>query len=453
LSRQLTTFDLHVGAADSTAGVPAYYLVAMTEDRNLTVPLPVPGSLLIGRDPCADLRLEAGAVSREHARVHTSLRGPAVSVEDLGSRNGTFVRGRQLARNERVPLAIGDAIWVGGAALVLRQGLPPVVRAPAPGPRGRVVIAPAMVSLYEGLARIAPSRISVLVLGETGTGKEVIAETLHELSGGQAHPFVRLNCAALPADLLESELFGSEKGAFTGAVAARAGLLEAAEGGTLFLDEVGDLPLPLQGKLLRVLESGEFFRLGSPRPRNARVRFVAATNRDLKQAAAGGQFRPDLYYRLNGVSVIVPPLRARRAEVMPLAQAFAQQIERGPGTAPVTFTPAACERLLGYEWPGNIRELKSLVERSVLLSNDGRIDAADLLFDALGAPVHVSPGIRLPSEATPADPPAETDERARILAALESCAFNQKRAAELLGMPRRTLVYKMRRYALPRPRQ
>jgi len=283
------------------------------------------------------------------------------------------------------------------------------------------------------------------------------------MSGASGRAFVRLNCAALPADLLESELFGSEKGAFTGAIAARPGLLETAEGGTLFLDEVGDLPLGVQGKLLRVLESGEFFRLGAARPRQVRVRFVAATNRDLKQAAAAGHFRPDLYYRLNGVSVVVPPLRARRSEIMPLAQAFARQIERGPGTAPVSFTQAAFDRLLAYDWPGNIRELKSVVERSVLLSGDGRIDAPDLLFDALGAPAHAiavreAPADVAPNGTPPPSPthpvvPSEADERARILAALESCAFNQKRAAELLGMPRRTLVYKMRRYALPRPRK
>jgi two-component system response regulator AtoC len=461
LNGPLTTFDLHLGATDSPAGLPNYYLVAMTQDRTLTVPVPVPSTLLIGRDPSADIRLEAGAVSREHARVHASGRAPAVSVEDLGSRNGTFVRGRQLAPRERAPLAVGDAIWVGGSALVLRQGLPPIVRPPPPGER--VVIAPEMVALYEGLARLAPSRISVLVLGETGAGKEVVAESLHQMSGGPGRPFVRLNCAALPAELLESELFGSEKGAFTGAIAARPGLLETAEGGTLFLDEVGDLPLPLQGKLLRVLESGEFFRLGAPRPRQARVRFVAATNRDLKQAAAAGQFRPDLYYRLNGVSVVVPPLRARRAEILPLAHAFAQRIARGPDLAPVSFLQAACDRLVAYDWPGNIRELKSVVERSVLLSNDGRIDAPDLLFDALGAPAQAlptgglaaggTPGVTVPPGPAAPGPLSETDERARILATLESCAFNQKRAAELLGMPRRTLVYKMRRYALPRPRK
>ena len=455
MSGQLTTFDLHVAGADSAADIPVYHLVAITPDRNLTVPLPVPGSLLIGRDAGADVRIEAGAVSRAHARVHASLDTPAVAVEDLGSRNGTFVRGRQLARNERAPLAVGDTVWVGGAALVLRPGAAPVARAPQRGPRGRVVIAPAMISLYEGLARIAPSRISVLVLGETGAGKEVVAESLHELSGGPGRPFVRLNCAALPAELLESELFGSEKGAFTGAVAARAGLIETADGGTLFLDEVGDLPLPLQGKLLRVLESGEFFRLGGARPRQARVRFIAATNRDLKQAAAAGQFRMDLYYRLDGVSVVVPPLRTRRAEIVPLALAFAQQFERGQAAEPVAFTQAACDRLLAYEWPGNIRELKSLIERSVLLANDGRIDAGDLLFDALGTLAPAPQAV--PAGAAPGSGPTgtteETDERARILAALESCAFNQKRAAELLGMPRRTLVYKMRRYALPRPRE
>jgi transcriptional regulator with GAF, ATPase, and Fis domain len=455
LAGSLTTIELGSEVTEAWRATPASapYLLVFTPHGHQAVPLSAPGSVLIGRGAGADVRVEDGAVSREHARVHAGAAAPHVTIEDLSSRNGTFLRGARLAPGARAPVAVGDTISVGAATLVLRLGRPPVVR-PAAAGGARVVRAPEMVKLHQELARVAASSISVLVLGETGVGKEVVAETLHELSGRSGPSFVRLNCAALPGDLLESELFGSERGAYTGAVATRAGLLEAAEGGTLFLDEVGDLPLPLQGKLLRVLESGEFFRLGSSRARRANVRFVAATNRDLKQATAGGRFRPDLYYRLNGVSVLVPPLRARPTEILPLAEAFAARIERGPGVPPATFTPAARERLERYAWPGNARELKSVVERSVLMSAGGPLDAADLLFDALGGAGVAAPPTPPPlvPEALPADD-GEAGERAHILAALEACAFNQTKAAEALGMPRRTLVYKLRRYGLPRPRK
>jgi two-component system, NtrC family, response regulator AtoC len=454
-----TTFDLRIPSEEAPSRNATYYLAALTDEQILVLPLPPNGSLLIGRDASADIRLDGGAVSREHARVHSPAEGGSASAEDLGSRNGTFIQGKRLPPRERVPLAVGSTLWIGGAALTLRRGEPPRLRGPKPGLNNRVIVAPEMVTLYQHLSKIAPSRLSVLVLGETGVGKEVVAESLHEMAGPPGRPYVRLNCAALPPDLLESELFGVEKGAFTGATVARAGLLEVADGGTLYLDEVGELPLALQSKMLRMLESGEFFRLGAAKGRRANVRFVAATNRDLKTAVARAEFRADLYYRLNGLSVVVPPLRSRTEEILPLALLFADRIDCGPGSPPVTFTESAAARLLAYPWPGNIRELKSVVERSVLLSDGGRIDSCDLIFDAIGGMPAAAASAPMSASAAgdggtvpPRGENAESTERDRILAALESCAFNQTRAAEMLGMPRRTLVYKVRQYALPRPR-
>jgi DNA-binding NtrC family response regulator len=317
--------------------------------------------------------------------------------------------------------------------------------------RGTVVLEdPAMKALEETVLRVARTPVGVLILGETGSGKDVVAAMLHELSQRAKQPFLALNCASLPEALLESELFGYERGAFTGAINAKPGLFEAADGGTVFLDEIGDLPLALQAKLLRVIESHEVARLGSVKPRTVDVRFVAATNKDLRRRIGDGHFREDLYYRLNAVTLHVPPLRERRTEIEPLARLFLEKAREHFETGDVHFSAAALAALLEYPWPGNVRELKSAVERAALLARGNVIEPSELGIGAPGypTPLRASSASQRPELATSPDV-----ERDRIVRALESCGGNQSRAADLLGMSRRTLVRRIAELGLPRPRR
>jgi formate hydrogenlyase transcriptional activator len=229
----------------------------------------------------------------------------------------------------------------------------------------------ALESALAEVERVAPTDSTVLVIGETGTGKELIARAIHNMSPRCGHPFVKLNCAAIPFDLLESELFGHEKGAFTGAVTQRAGRFEIADTGTLFLDEIGDLPLALQPKLLRVLQEQEFERLGSGRTHSINVRLVAATHRDLSQMVAQSEFRSDLYYRLNVFPVVVPPLRDRRDDIPELVLHFVEIFARRMGKGIEQIPQATMDAFSSYHWPGNVRELQNLVERAVIRSDNG----------------------------------------------------------------------------------
>ena len=230
---------------------------------------------------------------------------------------------------------------------------------------------PALESVLAEVERVAPTDSTVLVLGETGTGKELIAHAIHNLSPRCGRPFVKLNCAAIPFDLLESELFGHEKGAFTGAVAQKVGRFEMADTGTLFLDEIGDLPLALQPKLLRVLQEQEFERLGSGRTHHINVRLVAATHRDLAQMVARNEFRSDLYYRLNVFPVLVPPLRERREDIRQLVLHFVEVFSRRMGKRIEQIPQTTMNAFTAYDWPGNVRELQNLVERAVIRSDNG----------------------------------------------------------------------------------
>src|SRR5713101_376835 len=230
---------------------------------------------------------------------------------------------------------------------------------------------PALEAVLEQVERVAPTDSTVLIQGETGTGKELIARAIHNISSRCGRSFAKLNCAAIPLDLLESELFGHEKGAFTGAIAQKIGRFEMADKGTLFLDEVGDIPLALQPKLLRVLQEQEFERLGSTRTHQVDVRLVAATNRNLMEMANRGEFRSDLYYRLNVFPVLLPPLRERRADIPALVSHFVETFGRRMGREIEHIPPETMSALSSYQWPGNIRELQNLIERAVILSNDG----------------------------------------------------------------------------------
>jgi len=308
-----------------------------------------------------------------------------------------------------------------------------------------------MAGLFRLIERVAPSDIAVLILGETGVGKEVVAERVHQSSKRSEGPFVKLNCAALSASLLESELFGHERGAFTGAAEAKPGLLETAQGGTIFLDEIGELSLAIQVKLLRVLEEKQVLRVGGLKPRTIQVRFIAATNRDLEDDIAKGTFRSDFYYRLNGVTLMIPPLRERRDEIEPLARAFALRALRALGEhGSPRITAEAMVVLRQYYWPGNIRELRNIVERAVLLSGGATIDRDHLPLDKLCA---TTLSVSQIPRAAPIAPSASLPERQAIIDALEKCVGNQTRAAKMLGISRSTLVSRLDAFDIPRPRK
>ncbi len=313
----------------------------------------------------------------------------------------------------------------------------------------------AMSRLEPVIAKVAPGTINVLILGETGVGKEVLARALHDRSLRRDRTLLALNCAALSESLLESELFGYERGAFTGAVQAKPGLLESAEGGTVFLDEVGEIPLALQAKLLRVLEQREVQRIGSLKPRSIDVRFIAATHRDLEAEVAAGRFREDLYYRLNGITLTVPPLRERVQEIEDLSRAFVRQacVHSGRASVPIVG-PEVMALLKRYPWPGNIRELRNVMERAVILCAGGVIGVEHLppeRFRAAATAPAAAPRDSAEPAATLTDD--EALERQRIVATLADCGGNQTKAAKLLGMSRRTLVSRLGQYGLPRPKK
>jgi two-component system, NtrC family, response regulator AtoC len=565
--------------------VARLHVVAVGPGFTTTLALPAAGTLLVGRDEAADVRIVDPAASRHHARLHV---GVTLQIEDLGSANGTRLRGQPLAAGAPVTLAPGEVVGIGETILFVERREPAAVRGlrwlphgyfetrlieecaraevargeltllrlsvAAGTPRARLEAAalpalrpgdvlgeygpdqyeillpdsrrdacqaiaaalagalaaagldahlgaacfpgdgtspgalfghagaalrggaaaggagagaatllvtnPAMRDLYALADRVAASAINVLVIGETGSGKELLAETLHRRSPRASHPFVCINCAALSESLLESELFGHERGAFTGAVGARVGLLETAGQGTVFLDEIGELPLALQAKLLRALESRQIMRVGGTTHRRIEARFVAATNRDLEDEVAQRTFRQDLYFRLNGITLAIPPLRERADEIEPLGRLFLEAAARAAGRTPPALTAEALALLQAYPWPGNIRELRNVMERALLFASGSVI-----------APEHL-PLSKLQPRAPEAAPPAEVAtgapplpagvglrerqielEKQAIVDALQRCAGNQTRAAELLGMPRRTFCNRLKEYGILRPRR
>jgi len=286
----------------------------------------------------------------------------------------------------------------------------------------------------------------VLITGETGVGKERIAESIQQASPRATAPFVRLHVGALPETLVESELFGHERGAFTGADKRRRGYFEAASGGTLLLDEIGELPLTVQAKLLRVLESGRVVRIGSTEEISVDVRVIAATNRDLAAEARAGRFREDLFFRLAAFRIDVPPLRQRTAEIPLLAALFARRAARAAGRPSPAITPGALATLERYHWPGNVRELKHVVEAALVLATPGDIGVEHLPPEIRGTRPAAPPDRRSPAPATTDLPESVARvERQAIVDALNACGGNQTRAAEQLGISRRTLIYKMKR--------
>jgi formate hydrogenlyase transcriptional activator len=304
---------------------------------------------------------------------------------------------------------------------------------------------PALESVLEQVERVAPTGSTVLIQGETGTGKELIARAVHNISSRCGRSFVKLNCAAIPLDLLESELFGHERGAFTGAIAQKIGRFELADKGTLFLDEVGDIPQSLQPKLLRVLQEQEFERLGSARTHQVDVRLVAATNRDLTEMVKLGEFRSDLYYRLNVFPVLLPPLRARREDIPALVTHFVETFGRRMAKKIEYISPETMSALRSYPWPGNIRELQNLIERAVILSNEG------VLSNPL--PTTLTAGT-VQVTSSPAPTTLRDSERNLILHTLESLGWvvgGANGAAATLGLKRTTLINRMKKLGISRP--
>ncbi len=594
-----TADDPKISAMPEFASYPSpLVLVVMSPTGTGSVPVPVQGTIVLGRAVECDVRIEDTKLSRRHAELRC---GATITLVDLGSRNGSYVRSERVPPNVPVPLRVGDAIAIGSTLLTLqrssaaerprhvwshgyfearleeecanaaRKGAPFALlrlrleaeRADAPtrdtsteattplaeldgadmlasyapheyealftrttaaeadaraaelarkleavgasfaiavaayprdgrtpealiehtsrGLRTRPLDATehatasaegAIERMEPILRRVAAGVINVLVLGETGVGKDVLARRIHELSPRAKMPLVSINCGALSESLLEGELFGHEKGAFTGALHAKEGLLESANGGTVLLDEVGEMPLALQVKLLRVLEQREVMRVGAVRPRIIDVRFLAATNRNLENEIVAGRFRQDLYFRLNGISLSLPPLRERVEEIGPLAVAFIDQVCRAMQrrTRP-HIAPDAMDTMLRYQWPGNIRELRNVIERAVLLCTGELIAREHLPVEKMGAVVARAGG---PPSTRTALPPAPSlsharsltvpvpvpapgadgdEERQRILDALEACAGNQSQAAKILGISRATLIRRIEEHAIRRPRK
>jgi two-component system response regulator AtoC len=561
-----------------TGGEGLHVLVISPETFG-AVPLPERGSVLVGRSAKAEVLIEDPLASRQHARL--SL-GDALSIEDLGSANGTRVRDAIIEAKTPVQVAPGDPIGIGSTFLIvqrsrwspgprrlwshghfenrlkdecvraettggrfafLRLRLEPGVRwtrvfpvlarnvqAPhlfadygpseyeallldpsneaverivetlwaelrlielgakvgiswyprdgrsadalisranaqlrpsptRPAVRGIQKPSAIMQRVYDMAGRAAAANINVLLLGETGVGKEVLAQMVHRLSPRAEKPIVSLNCAGLTETLIESELFGYERGAFTGANQSRPGLLEAAQGGTVFLDEIGEMPHRVQATLLRVIETREVLPVGGRKPRPIDVRFIAATNRNLELESGRGTFRQDLYFRLNGISIAIPPLRERRSEIPELARSFVAQACQDGNRPELPISEAALKLLEGYSWPGNIRELKNVIERAVVLCDGDEITPEQLPAEK----VQIPPEPLSDVDTTTGNRDSEANlltrndlralEKQRIIEALASCAGNQSRAAKTLGMPRRTFVTKLDLYGIPRPQK
>ena len=533
-------------------------VVVVNESGSASFALPADGTTIVGRGEDAGIRLDDTAASRKHAQLVVS--SGAVTLIDLGSANGSSVRGRKLEPHAQVLLSEGDTVELGTSLMVLQidelsasirpwnlhthrsfleltgKTKPPfaVVRlqvmappglaqevlsaelsphdvvasfgpgqfeilAPGRSPeaakalmekvsaklvakgarvRAGVATAPldgtdpdalvaacsgpasapaegfvvrddAMTAIHRLIGRIAPSNINVLLLGETGVGKEVLATALHQRSKRAAGPFVKLNCAALTESLLESELFGHEKGSFTGAIKQKQGLLESGQGGTVFLDEVGEMPASTQARLLRVLEERKVTRVGSTTPLAIDVRFVFATNRDLEAEVARGAFRSDLYFRVNGISVVIPPLRERVSEIEDLARQFLAAAAAREDRPVPALSADAVATLQAWPWPGNIRELRNVIDRAILLAGEGTLQSEALVGLAPLAARREVAGAAVSNLRDE----REAAEKRAVLEALEKTDGNQTKAAGLLGVSRRTLVTRLQNYGLTKSRK
>jgi transcriptional regulator with PAS, ATPase and Fis domain len=448
------------------------YLVAFLREGTRVRRLSVDATVTVGRGAKCDVQVDAMGLSRAHFAIRA---GSPPTIRDLESANGTRVRGTKLPSGVDVPLEIGTIIEAGGTFFVLRDHDPhhplaeeaePASDAFADAAATRVVVEdPVMAQLHQRIALVARSSMPLIVVGETGVGKEIVATALHARSPRRRKPLVRINCAAVPESLLESELFGFERGAFTGATQAKSGLIESADGSSFFLDEIGEMPLPIQAKLLRVLESGEITRLGALKPRTVDVRFIAATNRNLAALVVERRFRADLYYRLNGMTLAIPPLRERVTEISKLASLFLSAgAERAKRAVP-RLSREALALLERHPWPGNVRELRNVMDRALTVCPADVIGEEAILLDPIeardgggepGPAAPTAPTMRPRASAPPRGRLVRRDpatERALIAEALETARGHQGRAAELLGISRRTLINRLDEYGIRRPRK
>jgi transcriptional regulator with PAS, ATPase and Fis domain len=449
--------------------------LAFWQQRQWTFALPPEGVVTIGRAPDNQVCIDHESVSRYHA---TLTFGPQLQLQDLNAANGTYLQGRvsesgqtatltSLAR-QRATVAVGQPITLGSVTAVVRHARGSVV--PAPHLHALdidEVRSPKLRDVYAQALKAAVANITVLMCGETGVGKELLARAIHHTSRRAAGRFLAINCGALSETLLEAELFGCEKGAYTGATHSRAGLIEAANGGTVLLDEVGELPPDTQVKLLRILEEGAVLRVGSRSPRPIDVRFLAATNRDLPAEVEAGNFRRDLYFRINGMTLTLPPLRERTVDIEGLARRFVRgscaQLGRTEG---LDISEQALELMRAYRWPGNVRELRNAMDRAVVLCSSHSVGvehlpesmrmAEPLVASRVSEPMQapVSAGAQVVEvDAQKFQAKLKALERLRIVEALKRSAGNQTRAAELLGISRRTLAARLTELDLPRPRK
>jgi DNA-binding NtrC family response regulator len=400
-------------------------------------------SFTIGKDPSNTIVVQDRFISSRHLKV--TRKENFFHVVDLNSTNGTYLGA---ARIFDVEVPLNTVLRVGETELILE----PESQGREDGSfHGIIGNDPTVRHLIDLIERVAPSSAAVAIFGESGTGKELVAKALHACSTRADKPFIPINCAAISKELIESELFGHEKGAFTGAQGARRGAFDEAHGGTLFLDEIGELPLALQAKLLRALESGEIKRVGASRPAHVDVRVLAATNRDLLAASREGKFREDLYYRLCVIPMLLPPLRSRRGDLSLLADSFVRHY--APRGQTVKLTPAAVEKLQKHVWPGNIRELRNVVHRALLLRKGPQIDAPDITFDqeysreptgAANLSLNMPEGLNL-------EQMMEHVQREIVLHTLRRYSQNRERVAKELGLARSTLFKRLKEWGISKP--
>jgi two-component system, NtrC family, response regulator HydG len=413
--------------------------IRVRQGHNEVVHKLVGDAFTVGLDPSNDIVIPDRFISGKHLRI--ARKDNTFRVVDHRSTNGTFI-GNVRVMEAEVPLF--TSLRIGETELILE----PVTAAKKDAAYQGIIGNDSSVrQLADLIECVAPSSAAVAIFGESGTGKELVARAVHARSHRADKPFVPVNCAAISKELIESELFGHEKGAFTGATNARRGAFEEADGGTLFLDEIGELPLDLQAKLLRALESGEIKRVGASRPTHVDVRIVAASNRDLLAACRAQKFRDDLYYRLCVIPLHLAPLRNRRGDVLALAEHFVRLFS--PRGQQVGFTPNAIDRLQTHSWPGNIRELRNAVHRALLLRRGPMIDAADLSYDQ---EVNPDTGITVPElpRGMTLEQMLEKLERQIVETALRRYNNNRERVAKELGVARSTLFKRLKDWGLTR---
>jgi len=438
--------DFDAVEEDVVAGDPkgrVYLVVTVGDEPAKVIDVPDGATVSVGRTSENTIALDDSRVSRRHATIART--GADLDVRDLGSRNGTKLNGGTL-RGESHRAKGGDVVRVGPAEIVIaavRQRVEASADALLPPDVEGVVVADPEMRRVFGVARkLGRTQTTVLILGETGVGKEVVAEQIHRSSARASAPFVRLSCASLPENLLESELFGYERGAFTGADKRKTGYVESANGGTLLLDEIGEMTPGTQVKLLRVLASRAVTRLGGTQEIPVDVRILSATHRDLDAEVKAGRFREDLFYRISTFTLTVPPLRDRPADIPLLTDLFAREVAEKMEVTPPIVAPDAMRVLAAHRWPGNVRELRNAIEHAVVLAEQGVI-----------RPEHLPPSVRGVAGASPAGALREeiaSVEKKNIEAALAAENGNQTRAAVRLGISRRALVYKLAKYRIAR---